>query len=84
MNVITQHAQATRALLKEALEQYKAQQPDEYEIVALAAQRGAHFTVTCALSPAGLDEVQIELVAIDGHRVTLMNVERFGENTTKQ
>lgn len=80
MDTIAQHAFATRALLQSAMEQFKAEQPEEYRIVALAAQQGAHFTVTCALSPAGLDEVQIDLVAIDGQRIGLMRVERFSDS----
>lgn len=69
---VSKYRLATRELLQAGLTQFKQDRPDEYRSISLAAQQGAHFTVTSAISPAGLDEIHLNLVMPDGERVGLL------------
>jgi len=66
---------ASRCMVKAALDEMKATDPEGYADVARAASSGAFFDVGCALSPAGLLEPRLELVRPTGERVTLVRVE---------
>lgn len=74
-DLVAAHRQATRALLQAGMAHLKADHPEEHRIAVEAAQHGAHFLVSSALSPAGLDELLIDLVTPDGQRINLMHVE---------
>lgn len=73
--VIAAHRHATRILLQAAMEHFKAECPTEYRHAADAVRCGSHFLVSSALSPAGLDELMIDLVTPTGDRINLMHVE---------
>lgn len=82
MNAIEQHLTATRALIRMACEQMKAEDPEAYQGIAVASQRGASFRVTTSLSAAGLCEASVDLVAPDGQAANIGRVafDRQGVN----
>ena len=75
-SIIAAHGHATRALLQAAMEHFKAECPIEFRHAAAVVRDGAHFLVSSALSPAGLDELMIDLVTPTGERINLMRVEK--------
>jgi hypothetical protein len=81
-DIIAAYRRATSALLEAGMAQYKAECPEEYQAIAVAVQRGAFFAVEASLAPSGLDEVRVDLVAVDGQRINLMHVENLENNCT--
>ena len=82
MKAIEQHLTATRGLIAAACEQMKAEDPEAYQGIAVASQRGASFRVTTSLSTQGLCEASVDLVAPDGEAANIARVvfDRQGVN----
>lgn len=74
-DAVSNHRQATRALLQAGMAQLKTEQPEEYQLATEAVQCGGHFLVSAALAPTGLDELLIDLVTASGERINLLHVE---------
>lgn len=72
---IKSHLQATRQLIKAAVEQMKAVEPETYQAIALATAHGSAFRVTTCLSVAGLCEAHVDLIAPDGKQFDIARVE---------
>ena len=72
--VIQNFTLAARCMVKAALDELKATDPQAYDGIAAAAGAGAFFDVGCALSPAGLLESRVELVT-PSERINLARVE---------
>ncbi len=77
--LVADHLKAARALLEAGLMEMKRTAHDEYQAVALSAKLGGFFQLKTAMSPAGLCETTIDLVAHDGQTLNLMRVETTGQ-----
>lgn len=74
-HLVQKHVQAATALLQAGLMHMKTEIPDDYSAVALATKMGGFFQINTSISPAGLFETKIDLVARDGTSINLMRVE---------
>ena len=74
---VTNHLQASKALIAAGLMQYQRELPDEYSTLVGAANAGALFTVTTSFSVQGLVEIAVSLTTPNAVTINLMNVE-FG------
>lgn len=70
-NAIDVHLQAARLMIAACLERLKAEDPAAFAGAVTAMNGGASCRITTALSTAGLCEVAVELVDMQGTVATL-------------